>query len=67
MSAYFYEMYLKGICPSDLLWSSEDGFFDDDASDFQVRNRMDTAGSSPVSRGPFCHSYACMYCVGMFA
>ncbi|CBN74474.1 conserved unknown protein [Ectocarpus siliculosus] len=34
LSAYFWEMYLRGICPSDLLWSSEEGYFDDGAEDF---------------------------------
>lgn len=37
LSAYFWEMFLEGVCPSDLLWASEKGFFDDDAEDFTVR------------------------------
>ena len=48
LSAYFYEMYLRGICASDLLWASEDGFFDDDADEFKVREegRVDGRGQA---------------------
>ncbi|CAM9495257.1 unnamed protein product [Pylaiella littoralis] len=31
--AYFWEMRIRGICASDLLWASKEGFFDDGADD----------------------------------
>lgn len=37
--AYFWEMSIRGICASDLLWASKNGYFDDEASDFTVRER----------------------------